>query len=148
MKNVCLLLVPVLALLTAGATSAVEPINSKGRSRLAVHGYDVVAYFDGEAQRGSEDFVHSWMDAVWHFATAETRDRFAADPKTYAPQYGGYCAYAVSKGYTADVDPEAWTVHAGKLYLNNSKSVRVRWSKDIPGNIVKADSNWPKLLAE
>ena len=148
MRRVFLLPVICLTLLGAGPAWAVEPINTSGRARLALHGYDAVAYFDGEARRGSEEITHRWMEVVWRFASTETRDRFATDPERYAPQYGGYCAYAVSKGSTADVDPEAWTIHEGKLYLNYSKSVRTRWRKDIPGNVAKADRNWPKLLAE
>lgn len=71
---------------------------------------------------------------------------FEAAPETYAPQYGGYCAYAVSQGYTASTDPKAWTIHDGKLNLNYSKGVRRRWSRDIPGNIVLGDANWPNVL--
>lgn len=66
--------------------------------------------------------------------------------KKYAPQFSGYCAWAVSQGYTASIDPEAWTVHKGKLYLNYSKGVQGNWSQDIPGNIAKGESNWPKVL--
>ena len=66
----------------------------------------------------------------------------------YAPQYGGYCAWAVSQGYTAPIDPKAWKVVDGKLYLNYSKSVQKNWEKDIPGHIVSADGHWPRILAE
>ena len=136
------------ALTAVAAAAAVDPINTSGRERLAVDGYDVLAYFDGEARLGVAEYEHRWMNATWYFASAENRDRFAADPERFAPQYGGYCAYAVSRGSTADVDPEAWTVHDDKLYLNYSKSVRTKWRKDIPGNVAKADRNWPKLLAD
>jgi hypothetical protein len=87
------------------------------------------------------------MGANWRFASAENRDRFAADPERYAPQYGGYCAYAVSEGTTADIDPEAWKVVDGKLYLNLSKDVQKLWEQDIPGYIEKADANWPEIRA-
>ena len=73
-------------------------------------------------------------------------DLFAADPEKYAPQYGGYCAWAVSQGYTASTDPEAWKIVDGKLYLNYSKSVQQTWEQDIPGNIAAGDGNWPKVL--
>ncbi len=146
MRNPLRVLLPALILTAATAASAVEPINTKGRGDIAIHSYDAVAYFDGSAERGNEAYEHLWENATWRFVSAENRDRFAADPKRFAPQYGGYCAYAVSKGSTADVDPEAWTLHDGKLYLNYSKSVRSRWRKDIPGNVAKADRNWPRLL--
>ncbi|NNF24928.1 MAG: YHS domain protein, partial [Rhodobacteraceae bacterium] len=71
---------------------------------------------------------------------------FDADPAAFAPQYGGYCAYAVSKGATATTDPDAWTVHDGRLYLNFSTTVRSIWQEDIPGNIARADANWPGVL--
>ena len=116
--------------------------------RTALRGTDPVAYFtDGRPVEGSRRFTHEWQGATWRFASAQNRDSFAADPERYAPQYGGYCAWAVSQGYTASTDPEAWRIVDGKLYLNYSKSVQRRWEKDIPGNIAKADRNWPGLLS-
>ena len=87
-----------------------------------------------------------WKGAIWQFASAPNMAAFEADPMGYAPQYGGYCAYAVSRGYTASTDPEAWTLHAGKLYLNYSISVRAQWRPEIAENIALADANWPKVL--
>ncbi len=110
-------------------------------------GYDVVAYFtQGAAVAGDAAITAEHDGATWRFASAENRDAFTADPAKYAPRYGGYCAYAASKGYVAKGDPQAWTVHDGKLYLNYSKQVREIWSQDKPGNIAKADANWPGLL--
>jgi YHS domain-containing protein len=113
----------------------------------AIDGYDPVAYFkQGKPVEGDSEYSYDWMGATWYFASAENRDLFAADPEKYAPQYGGYCAWAVSQGYTASSDPEAWRIVDDKLYLNYSKSVQSRWAQDIPGNIEKADANWPKVL--
>lgn len=113
----------------------------------AIRGHDPVAYFDGKGPvKGSKQFSHAWGSATWYFASAGNRDRFAAAPEKYAPQYGGYCAYAVAEGYTADIDPAAWSIVDGKLYLNYSLRIRERWNKDIPGYIRKADANWPKVL--
>jgi YHS domain-containing protein len=113
----------------------------------AIRGYDPVAYFtQSKPVEGSSRYQLEYMGAVWKFASAENKVAFEAMPERYAPQYGGYCAYAVSRGYTASIDPEAWTIVDGKLYLNYSKSVRATWSQDIPGNIAKADSNWPAVL--
>ena len=81
---------------------------------------------------------------VW-FASAENRDEFARSPEKYAPQYGGYCAYGVSQGHTAPIDPEAWTIVEGKLYLNYSKGVKKTWSEAIPKHIDEANRNWPGL---
>lgn len=130
----------------AGSAMAAPAINASGPGKLAIGGADAVAYFaDGKPAAGVKDFEFEWMDATWRFASAAHRDAFAADPEKYAPRYGGYCAYAVAKGAVADIDPEAWTIVDGKLYLNFSKSVRTRWREDIPGNIAAADANWPKL---
>jgi YHS domain-containing protein len=116
---------------------------------LAVHGYDVVAYVtDAGAVRGRPEFNYQWQGAVWRFASAAHRDAFAREPERYVPQFGGYCAWAVSRGYTADIDPEAWRIVDGKLYLNYSKRVQRMWEQDIPGNIAKAVANWPAVLAK
>ena len=114
---------------------------------IAINGYDAVAYFT-DAAPVQGDAAHSveYKGATWHFANAENKAAFEADPAAYAPQYGGYCAYAVSKGATAKTEPDAWTVHDGKLYLNYDTSVRSIWLQDVPGNITKADGNWPGVL--
>jgi hypothetical protein len=138
----------LLAALVAAPALAVEPVN-QDRGGVAIEGYDPVAYFEqGEPVEGSADHAFEWQGATWRFASAAHRDRFAAEPDTYAPQYGGYCAFAVAKGSTASIDPEAWRIVDGKLYLNYSKKVQKQWEEDVPGNIAKADANWPKILAE
>ena len=115
---------------------------------LALNGYDAVAYFSGNAAQGSGEFTHEWNGATWRFVNAANRDQFANEPQKYAPQYGGYCAWAVGHGYTAKGDPEAWKIVDGKLYLNYSKDVQAKWERDIPGFIAKGDENWPKFLQE
>ena len=141
-----LLIAAVFYLLTFTPAFAVEPVN-KTSDGVAIRGYDPVAYFtDGRPVKGSREFEHVWMGAEWHFSSAGHRDLFIRDPEKYAPKYGGYCAYAVSRGSTADIDPEAWSIVDGKLYLNLSRKIRDRWNKDIPGNIRKADENWPGIL--
>jgi len=115
----------------------------------AIGGYDPVAYFaEGKPVAGSDSHTFAWRGATWRFASAAHRDAFAAAPDRYAPQYGGYCAWAVSQGYTAKIDPEAWRIEGGRLFLNYSKSVQARWAQDIPGNVAKADANWPRLTAD
>ena len=116
---------------------------------LAIRGTDPVAYFtQGEPVAGNSEYTYTWNDATWQFASAENRDLFAANPDQYAPQYGGFCAWAVSQGYTASIDPNAWRIVGGKLYLNYSQGIQKRWERDIPGNIRKADANWPEVLAD
>lgn len=136
----------LLVLLSGGTAGAAEdPVFST--SAGAIRGYDPVAYFtQGKPVKGDRRFSLDYQGATWRFASAENRDRFAAEPGRYAPQYGGYCAWAVSQGYTASVDPDAWRIVNDKLYLNYSTGVQKRWSQDVPGNIAKADANWPTVL--
>ena len=135
------------ALAVASAAGALEPVNKSFFGGLAGHGTDVVGYFsDGKVVAGSGDFETTWNGATWRFASAAHRDLFVAAPERYAPQYGGYCAWAVSQGYTADGDPESWKIVDGKLYLNYNREIQQRWEADIPGLVTKADANWPKLL--
>ena len=116
-------------------------------SSLAVGGYDTVAYFKaGKPVKGTAQFETVYKGATWRFASAENLAAFKANPTAYAPQYGGYCAWAVSQNYTASGDPNYWKIVSGKLYLNYDKSVQATWEKDIPGFIAKADKNWPAVL--
>ena len=125
-------------------TNVVTPVNSAGGA--AVRGFDVVSYFtDAKPVKGSPQFTYRWMDADWHFSSAEHRDAFAASPEKYAPQFGGYCAWAVGHNYTADADPEAWTIVDGKLYLNYNRAVQAKWQQDRAKWIAKANDNWPEL---
>lgn len=138
-------LVPALALLPSAA-SAKDPVYA-GWGGTAVDGTDVVAYFkESKPVEGKRSITHDWNGATWRFSTEENRAAFAANPEAYAPQYGGYCAYAVSEGYTASTTPEAWRIVDGKLYLNYSLGVQKKWEGDIPGRIAAADANWPEVL--
>jgi len=115
---------------------------------IAIDGTDAVAYFTaGQPVAGEPSITHDWNGARWQFSTAANRDAFAADPEAYAPQYGGYCAWAVSEGYTASTVPHAWKIVDGRLYLNFSRSIQRRWERDIPARIAAADANWPTVLS-
>ena len=125
---------------------AIDPIFET--AGVAIAGYDPVAYFtDSKPVEGSKEHTFDWNGASWRFASAEHRVAFARNPDKYAPQYGGYCAFGVSRGYAVKVDPTAWKIVDGKLYLNYDHDVQMEWSKDIAGHIRKADANWPKVLA-
>jgi len=131
------------------ALAAEPPVFTGLVAGVAVGGYDPVAYFtQSKPVPGSKDLTLQHEGATWRFASAENRAAFEANPAKYAPQYGGYCAYAVSQGSTAKAEPDAWTIHDGKLYLNYDKSVRAIWEEDIPGYVKKADANWPGVLGE
>jgi hypothetical protein len=113
--------------------------------RIALRGYDPVAYFtDAHPQRGSDEFWYAFDDAIYLFRDADHRARFMADPEKYAPQYDGYCAGGVSKGYKTEPDPEAWAILNGKLFLFELKE-RVPTFKEDTSFIQRADANWPGL---
>ncbi|MEM6491973.1 MAG: YHS domain-containing (seleno)protein, partial [Pseudomonadota bacterium] len=129
------------------ATAAADVVNQGSRG-LAIEGYDPVAYFTQQAAvEGDDAFETEWNGATWRFASADHLATFEADPERYAPQYGGYCAYAAARDYIAQVDPEAWSVVDDKLYLNFSRGIRRSWERDIPGQIAAGDRNWPGLRA-
>lgn len=116
------------------------------KGNLALGGYDAVAYFkEGKPVAGKPEFSYKWMDATWRFSSAENREAFKAEPEKYAPQYGGYCAFGTSQGHLVPGDPQAWKVVDDKLYLNYNKDVQKFWLQDVPGNIEKANENYPKL---
>lgn len=115
-------------------------------SAQAIRGYDPVAYFtEGKPVKGNDQFSFKWKDATWYFASQQDLDSFAKEPEKFAPQYGGYCAYGCSFGKKAPVDPYAWTIVDGKLYLNNSLQVKEKWMQDQKGKIEQADKNWPDI---
>jgi len=115
---------------------------------VAINGYDPVAYFNAKAPISGTAAQASDYDGVtWYFSSAENKAAFIANPDGFAPQFGGYCAYAVSKGATATTQPDAWTVWNDRLYLNFNTTVRGIWRQDIPGNVAKAEANWPGVLA-
>jgi len=138
------LLAPALLLAASPALA-----RSYAEDGVAIRGTDPVAYFEeGRPVPGRPEFAFTWDGATWRFASAANRDRFAASPERYAPAYGGFCAWAVSQGYTAPTDPRAWRIVEGRLYLNYDLSVQRRWERDIPGNIARAETNWPRLARE
>ncbi len=136
-----------LLLFSSQVMAAKDPIYTARFNNLAVSGYDTVAYFtQGEAVKGDEQFSTEWRGAEWRFSSADHLAAFKESPEDYAPQYGGYCAYAAASNRAVRTDPQAWKIHNGKLYLNFNKRVQKDWLQDIDGYITKADKNWPGLL--
>ena len=134
-----------LALATRTAWAGTPPVYAE--AGIAIDGSDPVAYFtEGAPVAGDPGMTYIWNGAVWQFTTAQNRDAFAANPGSFAPQFGGYCAWAVSRDYTAPTIPEAWTIYENRLYLNFSRRVQRRWERDILGNIARGEQNWPNLL--
>ena len=113
-------------------------------SGVALKGYDPVAYFEqSKAVPGSEEYSADWAGATWHFSSTEHRDLFEANPEHYAPQFGGFCTFAVSKGLTADISPDAWYVGDGKLYVFADQKVRDEWVAGLAdGTLRVSEENW------
>ncbi|PCJ70560.1 MAG: YHS domain protein [Rhodobiaceae bacterium] len=132
---------------SAAQPGAHQPVFTE--NGVAIRGTDPVAYFtEALPVEGKPEFQTDYQGVVWHFANAENRDAFIADPEKYSPAYGGYCAYALSLGtYKVATDPDAWSIIEGRLYLNKTPVVKTIWETDIPGNIEKSESNWTSLLS-
>lgn len=139
--------VATIALSVTAAFARSPEIYTGTFSSLAVGGYDAVAYFkQGRPVAGSAQFTTEWKGATWRFASKEDLEAFRANPTAYAPQFGGYCAWAIAHGYTASGDPVVWKVVDGKLYLNYDRDVQSQWEKDIPRYIADGNKNWPAAL--
>ena len=142
MKALSLLLLAVSAV---SAKDLVDPVFKNNRGEAA-GGYDVVSYFEsGKPAKGAQAHAAEWNGARWLFATAAHREQFLAQPEKFAPQFGGYCAWAVGHNYTASSDPEAWTIRDGKLYLNYNQDVQKKWTPEAASWIQKGEVNWPRL---
>lgn len=127
--------------------SAASEISTGWLSSLAVSGYDTVAYFtEGKPVEGKSELETEYKGATWRFSSQENLDLFKKDPEKYAPQYGGYCAWAVAHNSTASSDPESWEIVDGKLYLNYNASIQEKWSPRKDELIPRANTNWPKVI--
>jgi len=144
MRHSIAFLLPLIGILAA-AGSAQAQVNTNGGD-LAIGGYDPVGYFtDGRAVRGSAEHSLEHGGATWRFASAEHRAMFERSPARYLPRYGGYCAYAMAMGRLQRIDPNAFSVVNGKLYLNYSLDIRTRWLEDRDDYIRQADGHWPTV---
>lgn len=149
MKKIIKIALVTCSFLITQAAFALDPIYTGFFSDQAIKGYDTVAYFtQSKAVKGSEEFKTQYKQATWLFSSQEHLDLFIAEPDKYAPQYGGYCAYAVAKNSTASIKPELFTVVNDKLYLNYSKKVNENWLDNQDEFIESANKNWPQLLAK
>ncbi len=118
-------------------------------SHVALSGYDAVGYFvDHQAEKGQAIYHVDYNGGTYLFASKEHADLFAKDPAKYAPQFGGYCAYGVSRGKKAPISPDAYQIIDGKLYLQYDTDIRDDFNKDQAGNLAKALANWPKIVAD
>jgi YHS domain-containing protein len=136
----------LLAFLVGPVVRPVFPGEFFERDGAAIGGYDPVAYFtEMKPVKGAAQHRAEFQGSTFLFSTAQNRDAFLAHPEKFAPQYGGFCAFGMAKGYKAAIDPAAFTVVGDKLYLNYNGTVRALWVLDIPGYLEKADRNWPEV---
>lgn len=138
----------LLTMLVSFSTVAADEVYTGFFSNKALDGYDTVAYFtQGKPVKGNSLWQTEYKGADWYFSSQEHLDKFKADPNAYAPQYGGYCAWAISeKNDFAAADPKEWAIVDGKLYLNYNAEVKSWWDDDRAGHILAADKNWPALI--
>lgn len=141
---ILLALTPAPAFATPSQSSPSVSVSQEG---IAIGGYDAVSYYsDGGPIVGSPAFEHRWNGVVWRFASAEARDRFTANAEAFAPQFGGYCAWAISQNYIAPGDPKVWRIVDGRLYLNFNERAKELWEADLADAIQRGKANWPTVL--
>lgn len=144
-------LLVALGLLALGAPLAAQAkkLLNVDKDGVAVHGYDPMAYFlEGKAVKGEPQFQSSYAGATYYFQSAADKEAFDREPSKYTPQYGGYCAMAMTMGKLEDVDPNYFLVHDGKLLLQRNEKAHMMFGKDPAANHKKADENWEKLQAQ
>lgn len=135
---------PFLAVSTAHAKS--DRIYTSWRDNLAIEGYDPVTFFTGTPQKGQSTYEASYKGALWRFTSRANMDLFKTNPSAFAPQYGGYCAWAVAKGKLAKGSPEYWHVEDGQLFLNFNARLKKKWDKNKQALIIEANEKWPEIL--
>jgi YHS domain-containing protein len=144
MKSIAVTAILALVLVSAASAKTLENVD---RSGVALKGHDPVAYFtDNKPMKGNAQFQSTVGGVTYYFASAENKAAFDANPARYEPQVGGFCAWAVSRGYTAPIDPNAFQIVNGRLLLQYSLKVRQDFSADTEGNLRKADANWPSIV--
>jgi YHS domain-containing protein len=131
------------ALLLSSVSYAANIEVNANDNDLAIKGYDTVSYFTKSAPvKGSDKYTAAYNGAIYQFSTADNRDLFQANPRKYAPQYGGFCAMGVAMNQKFDTDPTAWHIRGDKLYLNLNKNVQTKWLTDVPGYLETSQANW------
>jgi YHS domain-containing protein len=132
-----------------GGAAAGEGKQNLGPGHMALKGYDPVSYqTQNAAIPGSAEFSAEFDGATYRFASASNRDAFRANPALYVPAFGGYCAMGMAFGQKIDVDPRAFRVVDGRLYLNLNSDVQARWLQDVPGNLARANRHWSTIAGQ
>jgi YHS domain-containing protein len=137
------------AVAAASVGGAAAQSGPAGAKRVALKGYDPMSYFtEGKPEKGTGEFSFAFDDATYWFKSAEHKTKFAADPERYAPQFDGYCAMQLSRGYKVEADPEAWTITNGKLYVFAGKPAVPKFAKESVAVVEKAKENWPQVIRQ
>lgn len=135
-----------ISMLTASYSFAADIDMNADKNDIAISGYDTVAYFtEGMAVEGTHKYTATHKNTIYQFSSAKNRDLFRASPEQYAPQFGGFCAMGVALEKKLDVDPQAFKIVDGKLYLNLNPAVQKKWLTDVPGYIDTAEGNWTDI---
>jgi YHS domain-containing protein len=146
MKKLILLLFVTVSLISVACQNnqSFKTVNTT-MENVAIKGFDAVAYFGEGAIAGNPQYAFAWNGAKWLFSKPENMEKFKENPEKYAPQFGGYCSWAVSHGYTADGDPNAWKIVDGKLYLNYNQQVKQKWEAEQDKLIKDGEKNWSEF---
>ena len=142
---VCLAATPLVTATSVWA--APDAVQTNWRDNLAAEGYDVVTFFSGKPQPGKAEFSTRYQGADWLFFNQANLDLFLTNPELFAPQYGGYCAWAAARGKIAKGDPDYWHIEDGRLFFNFNARIQRRWDRKRASFIARADRRWPKLIA-
>lgn len=150
LKNIFTIITLLFITSCAGAKIGGGGVNTHkvdGVRNVAIKGYDPVAYFRSlKPIKGSSEHSLKWNGATWFFVSEQNKQSFEINPERYAPQYGGYCAYGISvPERKIDIDPQAWNIHKGKLYLNYTPNTQDIWKENKEDHIEAADKNWPRI---
>jgi len=138
-------LLPLLLLSACSDTPISETVYTARLNNDALGGYDVVSFYSGKPLKGNETYQVRYMGGDWSFSSRANMDLFNTNPEAFIPQYSGHCAWAMANGKLAKGSPDHWHVRDGRLFLNFNDRIFQVWERDIPGNIKKADKNWPEL---
>lgn len=126
---------------------AQDAVHTNWRDNLAAGGMDVVTFFSGKPQLGKPEFSTRYKDADWFFFSQANKDLFLTNPEQFEPQYGGHCAWAISKGKLAEGNPEYWAIEDGRLYFNYNARIQHVWDRKRVTFINDADQKWPTLVS-
>ncbi|MEE9272230.1 MAG: YHS domain-containing (seleno)protein [Robiginitomaculum sp.] len=145
----CAIALSLLGASTAIATNSYaksDEIYTSWRNNLAVGGYDILSFYQGNLIKGSPKISVNWKGVRWQFATKTNLETFIKEPEKYEPAYGGYCAWALANNKLAKGKPKHWTIKDGRLFLNINSQIKQLWLKHMDKFIEQGDKNWPTVF--